>query len=65
MNVDTIKKAIESLPEEDYGRLRRWFSDKDWEKWDAQMEDDSDTGKLDFLIREALEEKQEKDLRDL
>ncbi len=65
MNVNAIKKAIESLPEEDYGQLRRWFADKDWGKWDTQLEEDSKSGKLDFLIKEAFEEKQEGKLKDL
>ena len=65
MNVNAIKKAIESLPEEDYGQLRRWFADKDWEKWDTRIEEDSNSGKLDFLLKEAFEEKQEGKLKDL
>ena len=65
MNVNAIKKAIESLPKKDYGQLRRWFSDRDWEKWDAQMEEDSESGRLDFLIGEALGDKQAGDLKDL
>jgi hypothetical protein len=65
MNVNAIKKAIESLPEEDYGQLRRWFADKDWEKWDTQIEEDSNSGKLDFLLKEAFEERQEGKLKDL
>lgn len=65
MNVNSIKEAIESLPKEDYGRLRRWFSDRDWERWDAEIEEDSDSGKLDFLVKEALEEKQAGNLKDL
>lgn len=51
--VDEIKAAIEALQEEDYIQLRNWFSEKDWEKWDRQIEADSGTGKLDFLIKEA------------
>jgi len=62
MNINAIKKAIESLPEDDYGRLRRWFSDRDWDKWDAQVADDSDSGELDFLLEEAFEEKKAGDL---
>jgi len=65
MNVNAIKKAIESLPEEDYDQLRRWFADRDWEKWDTQIEEDSKSGKLDFLLKEAFEEKQQGKLKDL
>jgi hypothetical protein len=63
--VDEIKTAIESLPEEEFVVLREWFSEKDWEKWDRQIEKDSALGKLDFLIEEALEEKRAGKLKDL
>ena len=53
--VDEIKVAIEALPEEGYIQLREWFLEKDWERWDRQIEVHSGLGKLDFLIREALE----------
>jgi len=63
--VDKIKAAIESLPEEEYVQLRRWFSERDWERWDRQIELDSESGKLDFLIREAHDEKGKGSLREL
>ena len=62
--VDDIKTAIESLPEEEFAELREWLSEKDWEKWDRQIERDSESGKLDFLIEEALEEKRMGKLKD-
>ena len=52
-SVDDIKTAIESLPEKEFAALREWFSEKDWEKWDRQIERDAESGKLDFLIAEA------------
>ena len=55
--VDKIKSEIEALPDHDYVELRRWFSERDWEKWDRQIEEDSESGKLDFLIEEVLNEK--------
>lgn len=63
--VDEIKEAIEALPEEEDIQLRQWFSEKDWEKWDRQIETDSDSGQLDFLIREALYEKAKGKLKEL
>ena len=63
--VDEIKEAIEALPEEEYVQLRQWFSEQDWEKWDRQIETDSESGQLDFLIREALDEKAKGKLREL
>jgi len=63
--ISEIKEAIEILPEEDYIQLRQWFSEKDWEKWDRQILSDSEAGKLDFLIKEALEEKSKGKLKEL
>jgi len=58
--LEKIKQAILALPEAEYKQLRQWFSELDWEKWDREIEADSDAGKLDFLIAEALEEKKRK-----
>ena len=63
--VEEIKTAIEALPEQEYVNLRQWFSEKDWKKWDAQIAADSDSGKLDFLKKEALEAKATNKLREL
>ena len=56
-NITKIQKAILSLPDVDYLQLRHWFNELDWEKWDRQIEEDSESGKLDFLIAEASEAK--------
>ena len=64
-NVTEIQQAILSLTEADYLQLRHWFNELDWEKWDRQIEADSKSGKLDFLIAEALETKEEGKLKDL
>ena len=64
-NVAEIKATIEVLPEEDYVQLRQWFSERDWQRWDRQIEADSESGKLDFLIKEALNEKQQGRLKEL
>ena len=63
--VDELKTEIERLPEEDFIELVRWLSEKDWERWDKEIEADSEAGKLDFLVREALEAKTKKTLKDL
>ena len=65
LKVDEIKAAIEALPREDYAQLRRWLSEKDWEEWDQHIEVDSESGKLDFLIREAFDEKAGGRMKDL
>ncbi len=63
--VQEIQAAIESLPQEEYVRLRQWFSERDWAQWDKQIEADSERGKLDFLVKEALDEKAKGLLREL
>jgi len=63
--VDELKEAIDALPEEEYMKLRQWFSEKDWQKWDRQIAADSESGKLDFLQQEALETKAKNKLREL
>ena len=64
-DVKEIEIAIASLPAEDYKKFRRWFFERDWERWDKQMEEDSKTGALDFLVKEALNAKKEKRLKGL
>ena len=60
-----IQRAILALPEADYIQLREWFSELDWKKWDEQIEADSQEGKLDFLVAQALEAKSQGTLQDL
>ena len=55
LNRAQIQDQILSLSEADYHQLRRWFYDQDWENWDRQIEADSDTGKLDFLVADVFE----------
>lgn len=64
MQVAEIKTAITYLPENDFVQLREWFSEKDWQKWDRQIEMDSELGSLDFLIKEALDEKNKGQLQE-
>jgi hypothetical protein len=51
-----IKEEIEGLPKQKYISLRKWFAEKDWELWNKQIEEDSNSGKLDFLAKEAMQE---------
>ena len=64
-NITEIQQAILALPEADYLQFRQWFNELDWEKWERQIESDSENGKLDFLIAEALEAKEKGTLKDL
>ena len=55
VSITEIQEAILDLPDTEYARLRQWLSDLDWDRWDKQIEADSEAGKLDFLVAEARE----------
>lgn len=63
--VDELKTEIEKLPPEEFSQLVRWLTEKDWESWDREIEADSENGKLEFLVREALDAKAKGTLKDL
>jgi Fe-S cluster biosynthesis and repair protein YggX len=63
--IDELKKEIEKLPTEDLSEIFRWLSDKDWERWDAELTADAQSGKLEFLTLEAREAKAKGTLKDL
>ncbi|MEJ5365394.1 MAG: hypothetical protein WHS86_09855 [Desulfosoma sp.] len=65
LNMEEILSSIEALSKEDFARLREWFYERDWERWDKEIESDSRLGKLDFLVKEALCEKEDGRLREL
>ena len=58
LDIVQIQDQILSLSEADYDQLRQWFYDRDWESWDRQIEADSESGKLDFLVADAIEAKE-------
>lgn len=64
-SVTKIMNEIESLPHQEYMKLVHWFSERDWDKWDLEIEEDSKSGKLDFLFEEASQSKLNNKLKDL
>jgi len=63
--IDELKAEIERLPSEEVAEIFRWLSEKEWERWDKEIEADSQAGRLDFLVRQAQEEKTKGNLKDL
>lgn len=63
--VERIQAEIESLEPNEYAQLRNWFTERDWHRWDAQIEADSQAEKLDALSEEALREKKSGELKEL
>ncbi len=60
-----LETAVELLTEQEYDKFRRWFLEREWEAWDRDIETDSGSGKLDFLVQEAHDAKRSGKLRDL
>ena len=54
--VEQIERRIQNLDDEAFAQLRQWFLEYDHARWDRQIEADATTGKLDFLVDEALAE---------
>jgi hypothetical protein len=65
MTMEEIKNAVISLPIQEYREFRDWFLERDWAQWDKQIQADSDSGKLGFLVKEAMDEKRRGTLREL
>ena len=51
--IDELKAEIDRLPRDEFAELFRWLSEKDWVRWDNEIEGDSQAGRLDSLEREA------------
>ncbi len=54
--LEKIEAAILTLQSDEFQRLRQWFFDVDYERWDEQLEQDIADGKLDALAEEAIAE---------
>ncbi len=54
--VQIIEDQIQRLDNQSFAMLRNWFVEYEHSRWDRQISTDSEAGKLDFLIDEALAE---------
>lgn len=52
--VQAIEAAVEQLAPEQRAEFRAWFEAFDAREWDQQMEQDLQSGSLDWLAEEAL-----------
>ena len=62
-SVEEIEQAIERLTPEEFRRISRWFWEKEQRHWDKALDQDSASGRLDFLFEEAEQEAREEPLR--
>ena len=52
--IQAIEAAVEQLAPEQRAEFRAWFEAFDAREWDLQMEQDLQSGRLDWLAEEAL-----------
>jgi len=52
-----IQTEIETLTDDEFTYLKNWINEFDAQQWENQIEEDSNSGRLDFLIEESLLEK--------
>lgn len=51
-----IEKAVITLKYDDFQKLYYWIRELDQQKWDQQIEEDSNNGTLDLLANQAISE---------
>ncbi|TFH15592.1 MAG: hypothetical protein E4H02_07560 [Lentisphaerales bacterium] len=54
--VQEIEAAVAHLPDPDLGKFRSWFEEFDAKAWDKQFERDVQSGKLDSLADQAIQD---------
>lgn len=52
-DIKALENAVRALPPKELAEFRRWFAEFDHAAWDAQLDEDLSSGKLDGLIAEA------------
>ena len=55
-SVVEIEHAVVKLSRQDFAQFESWFDAERNRKWDEQIEADSSSGALDFLLREVEED---------
>lgn len=56
MSVDELEKAVAELPPDKLAKFRAWFEEFEAAQFDAQIEVDAKSGKLDKLFEGAMDD---------
>jgi hypothetical protein len=62
--VEEIERAIQELSSDEFDRIAQRVHALEQERWDAELDRDASSGKLDFLIAEAQDDREKGRLRD-
>ena len=53
--IEAIQQEVQRLSADEFSELRDWIVERDWERWDRQIEKDAAEGRLEPLFERALE----------
>jgi hypothetical protein len=56
--VEELEAAVQRLTPEERAAFRAWFAEFDAQEWDRKLEADASAGRLDWLVAEALADRQ-------
>jgi len=62
--VEEIERAIQELSSDEFARIAQRVHALELKRWDAELDRDASSGKLDFLIAEARDDREQGRLRD-
>ena len=54
--VEEVENAMVRLGPEEFNRIARWFREREQQRWDEQLYRDSESGQLDFLFEDTVDE---------
>ena len=49
--IEEIEDAIDRLGPEEFRRIAGWVREREHQRWDEQLDCDTSSGKLDFLLK--------------
>ena len=52
--LEKIERSVAELSDAELKAFAEWFAELQWERWDRQLEEDVEAGKLDRLAEGAL-----------
>jgi hypothetical protein len=65
ISIEVLEEQIAELDNDSFAKLRDWFIEFEQSRWDKQIEADSNSGKLDFLVNAAMAEHEAGKTREL
>ena len=64
-SLEQLQTAITNLSEKEKDELYRWLQDYREEKWDKQIQNDVNSGKLDHLVNKVKKDIENKQIKSL